>query len=44
VVGRLAAAGEADRDHNLARLRLITTIPALEARYAGEGRKSIARR
>jgi AcrR family transcriptional regulator len=35
-----AAAGETDRDYNLARLRLVGTVPALDARYAGEERRS----
>ena len=39
-VAAAAEAGEADRDFTLARLRLIATVPALEARYAGEERKT----
>jgi AcrR family transcriptional regulator len=34
------AAVEADRDYNLARLRLVATVPVLQARYAGEERRS----
>jgi AcrR family transcriptional regulator len=34
-------AAEADRDLTLARMRLIATVPALEARYAGEERRTI---
>jgi AcrR family transcriptional regulator len=34
------AAVEADRDYNLARLRLAATVPALQVRYAGEERRS----
>jgi AcrR family transcriptional regulator len=37
----VAAASETDQDNNLARLSLIATSPALDARYAGEQRKSI---
>jgi AcrR family transcriptional regulator len=37
----VAAASEADQDFNLARLSLIATAPALDARYAGERRRSI---
>jgi AcrR family transcriptional regulator len=37
----VAAASETDQDKNLARLALIATAPALDARYAGEQRKSI---
>jgi MftR C-terminal domain len=37
----VAAASETDQDNNLARLSLIATAPALDARYAGEQRRSI---
>ena len=40
-MGAVAGAAEADRDHTLARMRLIGTVPALEARYAGEERRTI---
>jgi AcrR family transcriptional regulator len=33
---------ERDEDRNLSRLRLIATVPALEARYASEERKTVA--
>jgi AcrR family transcriptional regulator len=36
----VAAASETDQDSNLARLALIATAPALDARYAGEQRRS----
>jgi AcrR family transcriptional regulator len=38
----VAAASETDQDNNLARLSLMATAPALDARYAGEQRKSIS--
>ncbi len=34
-------AAEADRDLTLARMRLVASVPALEARYAGEERRTI---
>ena len=37
----LVAAAEADRELTLARMRLVATVPALEARYAGEERRTI---
>lgn len=37
----VVAAAEADREQTLARMRLVATIPALEARYAGQERRSI---
>jgi hypothetical protein len=37
----VVAAAEADRDLTLARMRLVATVPALGARYAGEERRSI---
>jgi AcrR family transcriptional regulator len=37
----VAAASEIDHDFNLARLSLVATAPALDARYAGEQRGSI---
>jgi AcrR family transcriptional regulator len=37
----VVAAAEADPDLTLARMRLVGTVPALEARYAGEERRSI---
>jgi AcrR family transcriptional regulator len=37
----VAAASETDRDFNLARLSLIATAPTVDARYAGEQRRSI---
>jgi len=37
----VVAAAEADRDLTLARMRLVATVPALEARYAGEERRTI---
>jgi AcrR family transcriptional regulator len=37
----VAAATETDQDNNLARLSLVGTSPALDARYAGEERRSI---
>ena len=37
----VVGAAEADRDHTLARMRLIETVPALEARYAGQERRTI---
>jgi AcrR family transcriptional regulator len=37
----VAAASETDQDFNLARLGLIATAPALDARYAGEQRRGI---
>ncbi len=37
----IVATAEADHDITLARMRLIATVPALEARYAGEERRSI---
>jgi AcrR family transcriptional regulator len=42
VVAAVVAAGETDHDQTLARLRLIAAVPALDARYAGEERKTIA--
>ncbi len=38
----VAAATEADRENNLARLSLIGTSPVLDARHAGEERRSVA--
>jgi hypothetical protein len=40
-MGAVVAAAEADRDLTLARMRLVATVPALEARYAGEERRTI---
>ncbi|MEV0797672.1 TetR family transcriptional regulator [Kribbella sp. NPDC050281] len=40
-MGTVVAAAEADRDLTLARMRLVATVPALEARYAGEERRTI---
>ncbi|WP_214325988.1 TetR/AcrR family transcriptional regulator [Nonomuraea sediminis] len=40
-MGAVVTAAEADRDLTLARMRLIATVPALEARYAGEERRTI---
>ncbi|TCC33051.1 TetR/AcrR family transcriptional regulator [Kribbella speibonae] len=40
-MGAVVAAAEADRDFTLARMRLVATVPALEARYAGEERRTI---
>jgi AcrR family transcriptional regulator len=37
----VVAVGEADREQNIARLRLMAAVPALDARYAGEERKTI---
>src|SRR5215831_7879649 len=37
----VVAAAEADRDQTLARMRLVATVPALGARYAGEERRTI---
>jgi hypothetical protein len=37
----VVAAAEADHDLTLARMRLIATVPALEARYAGQERRTI---
>jgi AcrR family transcriptional regulator len=37
----VVGAAEADREHTLARMRLIETVPALEARYAGQERRTI---
>jgi AcrR family transcriptional regulator len=37
----VVAAGEADREQNIARLRLMSAVPALDARYAAEERKTI---
>jgi AcrR family transcriptional regulator len=36
-----AIADEADREQNIARLRLMAAVPALDARYAAEERKTI---
>ncbi len=38
----VAAATEADQENNLARLSLIGTSPVLDARHAGEERRSVA--
>jgi AcrR family transcriptional regulator len=40
-MGAVVAAAEADRDLTLARMRLVATVPALEARYAGDERRTI---
>jgi AcrR family transcriptional regulator len=40
-MGAVAAAAEAERDLTLARMRLIATVPALEARFAGQERRTI---
>ena len=40
-MGAVVAGAEADRDLTLARMRLVATVPALEARFAGEERRSI---
>jgi AcrR family transcriptional regulator len=37
----VVAAAEADRELTLARMRLVATVPALEARYAGQERRTI---
>ncbi len=37
----VVTAAEADREQTLARLRLVAAVPALEARYAGEERRTI---
>ena len=37
----VVAAGDADREHVIARLRLMAAVPALDARYAAEERKTI---
>lgn len=37
----VVAAAEADRDLTLARMRLVAAVPALEARYAGQERRTI---
>lgn len=37
----VVTAAEADRDLTLARMRLVATVPALEARYAGQERRTI---
>ena len=37
----VVAAAEADRDLTLARMRLVGAVPALEARYAGQERRTI---
>jgi AcrR family transcriptional regulator len=37
----VVAAAEADREQTLARMRLIANVPALEARYAGQERRSV---
>lgn len=41
VTAAVAAVGETDREHTMLRLRLIVTVPALDARYGGEERKTI---
>jgi AcrR family transcriptional regulator len=41
-LGAVVAAAEADRDLTLARMRLVAAVPALEARYAGQERRTIA--
>ncbi len=41
VVAAVTAVAEGDREHHVARLSLIATVPALDARYAGEERKTI---
>ena len=41
-ISAVVAAGQTERDHNLARLRLIATIPALDARLAANERKTTA--
>jgi AcrR family transcriptional regulator len=40
-MGAVVAAAEADRDLTLARMRLVAAVPALEARYAGQERRTI---
>jgi AcrR family transcriptional regulator len=40
-MGAVVTAAEADRDLTLARMRLVAAVPALEARYAGEERRTI---
>jgi AcrR family transcriptional regulator len=40
-LGAVVAAAEADRDLTLARMRLVATVPALEARHAGQERRTI---
>jgi AcrR family transcriptional regulator len=42
VAAAVAAATEADQENNLARLSLIGTSPVLDARHAGEERRSVA--
>jgi AcrR family transcriptional regulator len=37
----VVVAAEADRELTLARMRLVATVPALEARYAGQERRTI---
>ena len=41
-IAAVVAAGQTERDHNLARLRLIATIPALDARLAANERRTRA--
>ncbi len=41
VIVAVSAVAEADREHHVARLSLIATVPALDARYAGEERKTL---
>jgi AcrR family transcriptional regulator len=38
----VGAASEADREQNIARLRLMSTVPAVDARYAAEERRTIS--
>ena len=40
-MGAVAVAAGAERDLTLARMRLIATVPALEARFAGQERRTI---
>lgn len=41
VISAVVAASETDEDHIRARLRFIATVPAVDARYAAEERKTI---
>jgi AcrR family transcriptional regulator len=41
-VAAVVEAGEADRDRNIARLRLLASVPALDARLAADERKTTA--
>ena len=41
-VAEVVEAAEADRDRNIARLRLMASVPALDARFAADERKTTA--